>query len=245
MDYKGKYLKYKTKYLKLIMNQNGGFLDELPIELYTEITKYLSEEDIANLRLAIKDKKLGEIPYILRLMIEKHEFDFEKARTLPQDIKLYVRKIKNVYDVTFNYENTDIKLKDIFPKLTHLTFSHWFNKKIEKGVLPELLTHLTFSQMFNHIIEKGVLPDSITHLTFGGYFNQKIEKGVLPKSLIHLAFGRWYNQKIEGEALPDSLKTIDIYTKDLIDVNTQKRFTIHETNPLADLPPFNPFAGRF
>lgn len=95
-------------------------------------------------------------------------------------------------------------ISEITEDLTDITFTNTFNKKIEKGVLPNGLTRLTFGKSYNQIIKKGVLPKGLKYLKFGLLFNVKISKGVLPQGLTHLEFGECYS-RINECVLPQNL----------------------------------------
>lgn len=120
------------------------------------------------------------------------------------------------------YYNQEIK-ENVLPKsITCLTFGVFFNHEIKENVLPKSLTHLIFGSRFNKAIKENVLPKSLTHLCFGEYFDQHIKPNVLPNSLTHLSFGFYYCHKIEPNVLPNSLIELNIYTKNIENIDITK-----------------------
>lgn len=120
-------------------------------------------------------------------------------------IMTYPKKIKKIYieccfkkyikNITFKFPNT----------ITHLTFGHSFNTKIQ-NCLPTSLTHLTFGNSFNQDIY-GYLPNSLIYLKFGYNFCHDITN-CLSNSITHLIFGASFDCNINQ--LPNSLTHLTI-----------------------------------
>jgi len=125
-----------------------------------------------------------------------------------------------------------------------------FNKKIEKGVLPESLLSLQLGQEYQYSIENVlpacgannpttglVLPKGLTELKLGGCFNKRLEEKMLSTSLRHLTFGYSYSHSIKKNILPKSLEELHIYKKifppEIIKFN--KRRNINETKTIKYL----------
>ena len=148
-----------------------------PVDIINEISKFSSNRSIAFLLQA--NKTLWSV---------RGQVYFNEMYLLTlRDVGYYVSRLKNVSIESWE-ELSGGKLPI---SVTHLTFGHYFDQSIEKGI-PNSVTHLTFGWRFNQSIEKGI-PNSVTHLTFENNFNQSIEKGI-PNSVTHLTFGDHFNQ---------------------------------------------------
>ena len=99
--------------------------------------------------------------------------------------------------------NTFLKKRNT-PLKFHINFSNLFNTEIDNlKILYPAITHLTFSIYFNHPVDH-LLSDNIIFLNFGFYFNQPINN--LPSTVKTIIFNVKFNQPIDN--LPSSVVRI-------------------------------------
>lgn len=76
------------------------------------------------------------------------------------------------------------------------------------NVLPNSLTHITFGHCYNQKIDKFVLPNSLKYIRFGLFYNQKIIRDILPNSLECVMIGINSHDGDNGDIIPDKLVDI-------------------------------------
>ena len=181
------------------------------------VLSYLTDEEISEIYLKIKDNKIILKEYVKRNFVDTTFTDKGLVNNLilkcseKVDLLEYpnIRKIKYIYyNNIFSNKvlSKKIDLNILLDKIRYLDLGYYFNEKITK--LPKELEELVFGFYYNKEIEKNILPSKLKRIKFGYKYNKEIKKNVLPEELEKIDFGYKFNKVIEEGVLPDNIKEI-------------------------------------
>ena len=171
MDYKQKYLKYKSKYLNQKNNQNGGqqggWFEKLGF-IKTSVAEQIGKQNWEE--LWTYREIIGEQLVSSYLADEKISYG-----KLPQNPPPHFeRAIKNVTEVT------DMSKLQKYPYITTLIIGNTFKGPVDEASLPKNLKHITYPWQYNYPINTSLLPKHLESITFQG---KNMLQGAAPPTL--------------------------------------------------------------
>ena len=234
MNFKDKYIKYKSKYLQL-KYQYGGLpdqekttgqqsrLEKLKLRRKKRAIrrKMLKREMSVKKKMLIEELKkkqkklpLYKLPNVILQMVGDYlpVEDLNKMMDVdPQTAKIMA--IDAIYRQSISYEDA------VNPILTRSKVKYIIisNALQLQNLMPfQNLQEIIFTDTFDEEIKDPNYPPVVKKMTFGSYFNQPLKIGDLPNSLETLFFkSRYYmeyfsnfNQRIEANVLPPNLKVL-------------------------------------
>jgi hypothetical protein len=192
MDYKIKYLKYKSKYLELKNQQIGGNISDTKNEksLFSGFLNFFTND---------KKTKEEEIEKRKEEMIKRGE------ETKNRLAKLERSKPVNGYLEYNGHQYNDYGLTNVTipPSITYIENMAFHNNKLTSIIIPNSVKWIGVLAFYKNQLKSVIIPNSVTYIGEGAFAENQLTSITIPRSVTYIGKGAF--------AINRQLKSVDIY----------------------------------